>query len=62
MRLLKALLSRIEMKEYYPSKRKATPSKPLKYLHISREYFTKVDPVTGVVDLHYRGITYRNRI
>ncbi len=57
--LIKNLLSRIEMKEYYPSRHaKKEKAKP-RYLFISVQYFDRTDPITGVVTQHRIGFTYR---
>ena len=58
MRLLKSLLSRIEMKEFYPSKGKKKEKQPLKYFH-THGIFDYKDPITGVVRPVFVGITYR---
>lgn len=60
MRLLKGLLSRIEMKEYYPTPEgRKKVKEDTKYFHISNHYFQKKDPLTGVVSTHRIGFTYR---
>ncbi len=57
--LVAKLLSRIEMKEYYPSKYKKVAKKDPVYFHVSNHYYQETDPTTGVVSLMRRGITYR---
>lgn len=57
--LIDKLLSRIEMKEYYPTRHKKAAKKDPVYLHVSNHYFEKVDPDTKLVSMHRIGITYR---
>ncbi len=57
MRLLNKLLSRVEMKEFYPSKQKKE-KKPVVYFHQSNVFFEKKDE-DGVVRTYRVGLTYR---
>lgn len=57
--LLARLLSRVKVKEYYPTKHKKKDKSVPTYVFISVQYFEVKNPETGVVSIKQVGFTYR---